>query len=87
MDLQKLLVKAGRGWTALPASGVAADLADGTLSAAPLRNPEIPRTVALGLPRTGRTPPTAEAVATELIRIIREAVQDGRWPAAHLVDG
>lgn len=86
MELQKLLVKAGRGWTALPPSGVATDVAEGRLSAAPLRNPEIPRTVALGLPRTGRTPPAAEAVATELVRIIRETVQDGKWPAAKLVD-
>lgn len=87
MELQKLLVESGRGWTALPASGVAADVAAGMLSAAPLRNPEILRTVALGLPRTGRTPPAVDAVAAELIRIIRAAVKDGSWPAAHLIDG
>ena len=86
MELQKVLVKAGRGWTVLPASGVAADLAEGTLSAAPLRNPEIPRTIGLGLPRTGRTPPAVEAVATELARIIRAAVADGAWPSAQLLD-
>jgi DNA-binding transcriptional LysR family regulator len=86
MHLQKLLVKAGRGWTVLPAPGVVADVAAGTLSAAPLRNPELPRTVVLGLPRAGRTPPAVEAVATELIRIVRAAVRDGRWPAAQLVE-
>ncbi|MFF7476970.1 LysR substrate-binding domain-containing protein [Streptomyces sp. NPDC008092] len=85
-DLQKLLVKAGCGWTALPAPGVAADLANGTLSAAPLQNPEIRRTIALGLARTGRTPPAVEAVAAELIRIIRATVGDGRWPAARLIE-
>ncbi|MEU6371668.1 LysR family transcriptional regulator [Streptomyces sp. NPDC046909] len=87
MDLQKLLVRAGCGWTVLPAPGVAADVTAGTLSAAPLRNPEIRRTVALGLSRTGRTPPAVEAVAAELVRIIREAVREGRWPAARLIDG
>lgn len=86
LTLQKLLVKAGRGWTILPAPGVAADVARGVFSAAPLRNPEISRTIMLGLPHAGRIPPAVEVVATELVKLIRTSVTSGKWPSAHLQD-
>ena len=85
MTLQTLLVEAGHGWTILPPSGVSTDVANGRLSAAPLRNPGISRTIGLGLPRTGRTPPAVEAVATELLALIRSTVRSGRWVAAELL--
>jgi LysR family nitrogen assimilation transcriptional regulator len=83
--LQTLLVKAGHGWTILPGAGVAHEAAAGGLSAAPIRNPEIVRTVGLGLPRTGKTPHAAEVVATELLALIRAAVLSGRWASATLL--
>lgn len=85
MALQTLLVEAGHGWTVLPAAGVAADVAAGRLSAAPLRSPEIVRTVGLGLPRIGRPPAAVEVVATELLVLIRAAVRAGRWASAELL--
>ncbi|WP_414945282.1 LysR substrate-binding domain-containing protein [Amycolatopsis sp. cmx-11-32] len=44
MALRKRLVLGGHGWTILPGIGIAAD-ADGVLSATPLGEPEIWRTV------------------------------------------
>jgi len=82
MYLQKTLVLAGHGWTVLPAAGVAADVAAGRLTGAPLTAPDTSRSVVLGLQRTSRTPPPVEAVAGELVRRIRAAVQSGEWPSA-----
>jgi LysR family nitrogen assimilation transcriptional regulator len=82
MALQTLLVAAGHGWTILPAAGVSDDVAAGRLSAAPLRSPEIVRTVGLGLPRTGKTPAAVAVVATEFLALIRTTVRAGRWTSA-----
>jgi LysR family transcriptional regulator, nitrogen assimilation regulatory protein len=85
MDLQKRLVLGGRGWTVLPASGVAGDVAAGWLSGAPLADPEVVRSVVLGLrhPRSsaGRTPAPVLAVAAELRQLTRDLVLSGAWPA------
>jgi LysR family transcriptional regulator, nitrogen assimilation regulatory protein len=86
MHLQKKLVLAGRGWSVLPAAGVAADVAAGTLSGAPLHRPSVTRKVVLGLPRGTRMPRAVEAVAGELIRIARELVRKRVWPSAQLAD-
>lgn len=82
LRLQKLLVRGGHGWTILPGVGIAEDVAAGALSAAPLRDPEIWRRIVLGIPRAGRVPAAAEMVAAELIRQVRTAVGEGRWPSA-----
>lgn len=82
MSLQKLLVQAGHGWTILPAAGVAELVARGELSAAPLRDPEISRTLVLGFARTGRTPAAVEVVSAELIKLARRTVLNGTWPSA-----
>lgn len=84
MALQKTLVLAGHGWTILPAAGVAGDVAAGVLSGAPLSEPEVWRSVVLGLQRASRTPPAVEAVAAELTRLIRRLVRTGAWPSARL---
>ncbi|SEO57061.1 LysR family transcriptional regulator [Trujillonella endophytica] len=83
--LQTLLVEAGHGWTVLPGAGVSHHALEGRLSAAPLRAPEIVRTVGLGLPRAGKTPPAVEVVATELLTLVRAAVRSGRWASAELI--
>ncbi len=84
MRAQKQLVRAGHGWTILPAVGIAADVADGSLSAAPLSEPDVWRSIVLGTPRAGRMPAAVEAVARELTRQVHSAVHQGRWPSALL---
>jgi LysR family nitrogen assimilation transcriptional regulator len=86
MSLQIELVTSGHGWTILPASGLADHLGAGRLSAAPLCRPELERSVGLALPRTGTTTPAVQAVATELVRVVRSAVTQGRWSSATLVE-
>ncbi|MFI9388482.1 LysR family transcriptional regulator [Kutzneria sp. NPDC052558] len=87
MNLQKQLVRGLHGWTVLPAVGIAADLAAGTLSAAPLSEPEIWRSIVLGMPRTGQVPPAVEVVARELVVQVESLVHSGQWPSGRLDRG
>jgi hypothetical protein len=80
MNLQKRLVRGHHGWTILPAVGIAGDLTGDTLSAAPLCEPEIWRSIVLGMPRTGRVPASVEVVARELDAQVESLV------AAHTTD-
>jgi LysR family transcriptional regulator, nitrogen assimilation regulatory protein len=82
MLVQKNLVLAGHGWTVLPAAGVAADVAAGRLSGAPLTAPDVERSVVLGLQRRSRLLAPVEAVASSLTRLISELVRSGAWPSA-----
>ncbi|MDQ1040213.1 LysR family nitrogen assimilation transcriptional regulator [Streptomyces sp. V3I8] len=82
LRVQKQLVLAEHGWTVLPGVGIAEDVANGTLSAAPLTEPAVWRSIVLATPRSGRTPPAVDAVAQELVRQISVAVREGRWPSA-----
>lgn len=84
MHVQKQLVVAGYGWTVLPAAGIASDLGGDQLSAAPLAEPAITRSMVLGMQRAGRIPPHVEAVAAEVVRVVRRVVRDGSWPSAQL---
>ncbi len=84
MYLQKKLALAGHGWTVLPAAGVAGDVSEGVFSGAPLTEPDVSRSLVLGLQRGTRTPPPVETVATELVRLVRGLVRSGAWPSAHL---
>ncbi|MET7511681.1 LysR family transcriptional regulator [Streptomyces albidoflavus] len=84
MQVQKQLVLGGHGWTILPGVGIAEDVARGSLTAAPLCEPEVWRSIVLGTSRTGRATPAAEAVAAELTSQVRAAVREGRWPSARL---
>jgi DNA-binding transcriptional LysR family regulator len=86
ITLQKHLVQSGHGWSILPAVGLAADIAGGRLSAAPLKEPEVWRSIVLGLPRAGRVTPAVEVVARELAGQVRLAVHEGRWPSAQLCE-
>ncbi|OXY91783.1 LysR family transcriptional regulator [Streptomyces diastatochromogenes] len=84
MRVQKQLVLAGHGWTVLPGVGIAEDVAAGTLSAAPLSEPDVWRSIVLATPRSGRTPPAVQVVARELVQRIRTEVTGGRWLSARL---
>jgi DNA-binding transcriptional LysR family regulator len=85
LSLQKRLVQDGHGWTILPGAGIAADIASGALSAAPLKDPEVWRSIVLGMPRAARITPAVQAVARQLTRQVRLATQHGRWPSAQVV--
>lgn len=87
MRVQKQLVRAGHGWTVLPGVGIAEDVANGTLSAAPLCEPDVWRAIVLGTPRSGRTPPAVEVVALEVMRQIDSTVAAGTWPSAQVQGG
>jgi DNA-binding transcriptional LysR family regulator len=84
MALQKQLVRSGHGWTILPGAGIAEEVAAGALSAAPVSEPEIWRSIVLGRPRDGRRSPAADAVAVELVRQVKMAASQSRWPSAQL---
>jgi LysR family transcriptional regulator, nitrogen assimilation regulatory protein len=84
MSLQKQLVRHGHGWTILPGAGAAADVAAGTLSAAPLSQPEVWRSIVIGAPRAGLSTPAAQAVASHLTRQVQTAVSRDAWPSAEL---
>lgn len=86
MDLQKQLVRAGHGWTVLPGAGIASDVAAGLLSAAPLSEPEIWRSIGIGTSRARRLMPATDLVARELVQQVRIASQLGNWPSARLLD-
>ncbi|MDQ0779253.1 LysR family nitrogen assimilation transcriptional regulator [Streptomyces aurantiacus] len=86
MRVQKQLVRAGHGWTVLPGVGITDDLTRGELSAAPLSEPGVWRSIALGTARYGRTPPAVRTVARELTHQVRTAVARGEWPSARLAD-
>jgi len=82
MGIQKRLVQEGYGWTILPGAGLTADVAAGSLSAAPLTEPEVWRTIVLGLPRAGRVTPAVEAVAQQLAAQVHATARHGQWMSA-----
>jgi LysR family nitrogen assimilation transcriptional regulator len=85
--LQKKFVLSGCGWTILPAVAVAADVKAGRLSAAPLTEPEITRSVVLGVQRGARISPAVKAVATEVANLAALLVTTRDWPSANLPSG
>ncbi|MFC5753120.1 LysR substrate-binding domain-containing protein [Actinomadura rugatobispora] len=82
MRVQKQLVQAGHGWTVLPGVGVAEEVAAGLLSAAPLGDPEVRRSIVLAAPRITRSLAAVNVVARTLIHQVLSAVAEGRWPSA-----
>ncbi|NUU21641.1 MAG: LysR family transcriptional regulator [Streptomycetaceae bacterium] len=77
--LQKHLALAGHGWTILPGVGIADDFAKGLLSAAPVCQPELHRSLVLGLSRAHTTSAPVQLVAGQLTQRIKAAVNQGRW--------
>jgi LysR family nitrogen assimilation transcriptional regulator len=83
ITVQKQLVLGGYGWSVLPAAGVAADVAAGRLSGAPVTDPDVTRSVVLGL-RRGPTAPAVDAVTRQLSEQVWQSVSSGRWPAVRV---
>ena len=85
MELQKQLVLSGHGWTILPGAGIATDAASGLFSTAPLAEPEVYRSIAIGMPRVGPITPAVQTVAGELVRQAHAAASGSCWPSAHVI--
>ena len=83
VDMQKTLAQRGVGWTVLPASCVAGDVADGRLAAAEL-DPPVERTLVLARATAPRPSRAVSTVAAMLDDVVVRAVSDGRWPSARL---
>jgi DNA-binding transcriptional LysR family regulator len=84
MHMQKQLVLRGLAWTILPAVGVANEVARRQLTAAPLLEPELARSLVLAQQRRGRPARSVQVVAQELLGLIKSLLMDGAWPSARL---
>ncbi len=84
MNLQKVLVQHGLGFTILPSAAIFDDVERGTLAAAPIARPDLRRRVVLALPAGRRVPAAVRCVASALAQQVRACVQAGRWPGARL---
>jgi hypothetical protein len=49
-----------------------------------LSEPEVWRSIVLGMPRAGRITPAVQAVARQLARQVRIAARQGQWPSAQV---
>lgn len=83
--VQKQLVQSGFGWTVLPGIMVAEEAAGGTLNAAPIINPGIPRRIVLASPGNARSSRALRMVADLLEDTVLSRIEAGGWPSARLV--
>lgn len=79
MSLQKSLVLGGHGLTILPPIAFARELLDKQLSAAPLAEPTITRTIVQALPANRAVGRHVRCVADLLVQCVREGVDRGAW--------
>lgn len=86
MSIQKSLVLGGHGMTILPPVAFADELARRTLSAAPLGEPRISRTIVLALPVNRPSGRHVSVTADALVHCAKQAVEDRRWPHAQWID-
>ncbi|WP_436790051.1 LysR family transcriptional regulator [Yinghuangia sp. YIM S10712] len=84
LRLRKQLVLTGLGWTILPGAAVIDEVADESLCAAPLCDPEIWCSIVVATQRAVRTPPAVRAVARALSRQAKAVARQGRWRPATL---
>lgn len=83
--VQRQLVQGGLGWTVLPGIMVAGEAAGGTLNAAPIVNPGIPRRIVLARPTGSRSTSAVRMVAEVLEETVLSLIDAGKWPSARLV--
>ena len=79
MSIQKSLVLGGHGLTILPPVAFADELARKRVSAAPLCDPKITRTIVLALPANRAVGQHVRRAADLLVQCVREAVREGAW--------
>ena len=82
MSIQKSLVLGGHGMTILPAIAVADEITHRQVSAAPLSNPTLTRTIVLGLPTTRAITQPVRCAVSVLLKCIKEAQEKGDWAEA-----
>jgi LysR family transcriptional regulator, nitrogen assimilation regulatory protein len=86
MNVQKSLVLGGHGYTVLPPISFAKELASGELTGAPLKAPEITRTLLLALPANRTVARHVRFVVDQLVKCTHEALASKKWPEAQSVD-
>ena len=79
MSIQKSLVLGGHGLTILPPIAFADELARKQVTAAPLCNPNITRTIVLALPANRAVGQHVRRTADLLVQCVQDAVQRGAW--------
>jgi LysR family transcriptional regulator, nitrogen assimilation regulatory protein len=79
MNIQKSLVLGGHGLTILPPIAFAAELAGKRLTAAPLVDPRITRTIAVALPADRSVGPHVRRTVELLVQCARNAVHGKQW--------
>jgi LysR family transcriptional regulator, nitrogen assimilation regulatory protein len=82
MSIQKSLVLGGQGLTILPPIAFAEELARKQLSAAPLCDPGITRTIVLALPANRAVGQHVRRTVELLRQCAKDAVDRGAWPEA-----
>lgn len=80
----KRAVEAGLGSTILPLGAVADEVAAGRLRAVAIDSPALLRRVVCATPVTRPGTAAAAAVAALVVEVLRQMVDDGRWPARWL---
>lgn len=79
MSIQKSLVLGGHGLTVLPPIAFADELERGLVSAAPLSDPKITRTIVLALPANRAVGSHVRRAVELLVECARNAVARGAW--------
>lgn len=79
MDIQKSLVLGGHGFTILPPIAFARELANQQISAAPLHDPRITRTIVLALPANRAVAVHVRRTVDLLIQCAKDAVSSRQW--------
>ena len=86
MSLQKALVLAGHGFTILPPISFVSELNRGTLSGAPLKNPDITRGIVLAVSAHRAISRPVRSTIDLLVQSAHKAVRAGAWPYAQWID-
>ena len=87
MSIQKSLVLCGHGLTILPAIAFADELSRKQVSAAPLCEPQITRTIVLAFPGNRSIGQHVRRASDLLVQCAKDAVARGVWPGAAWFDG
>lgn len=82
LSVQRSLVLGGHGLTILPSIAVIDDIARGSLSVAPITQPQLLRKIVLALPTNRQTTTPVRCVVERLVASMKEAVDREDWPAA-----
>jgi len=83
LSVQKNWVTAGHGLTILPPIAVAHEVAQKQLTAAPLKNPKITRTIVLAVSANRVIRRHVQCAIDLLTQCVEDATKKGAWPEAH----